>query len=173
MQNEIIINADLGETRVAIVERSQFTELHIERDRDRGVVGNVVKGRVSRVLPGMQAAFVDIGLDKAAFLYADVPGHLHILVRTPTASVRLGVCSPGEVWMLQKALCGLRVAPRCWGIERDQQLQKREQEWETQKTAQNTQAPQALQHQDNYLKPENVQHKQQLSEQQLQATIPS
>ena len=70
MQNEIIINADLGETRVAIVERSLFAELHIERDRDRGVVGNVVKGRVSRVLPGMQAAFVDIGLDKAAFLYA-------------------------------------------------------------------------------------------------------
>ena len=70
MQNEIIINADLGETRVAIVERSLFAELHIERDRDRGVVGNVVKGRVSRVLPGMQAAFVDIGLEKAAFLYA-------------------------------------------------------------------------------------------------------
>ena len=70
MQNEIIINADLGETRVAILERSEFAELHIERDRDRGVVGNVVKGRVSRVLPGMQAAFVDIGLDKAAFLYA-------------------------------------------------------------------------------------------------------
>ena len=69
MQNEIIINADPGETRVAIVERSQFTELHIERDRDKGVAGNVVKGRVSRVLPGMQAAFVDIGLEKAAFLY--------------------------------------------------------------------------------------------------------
>ena len=70
MQNEIIINADLGETRVAIIERSQFAELHIERDRDKGVVGNVIKGRVSRVLPGMQAAFVDIGLEKAAFLYA-------------------------------------------------------------------------------------------------------
>ncbi len=49
MQNEIIINADLGETRVAILERSQFAELHIERDRDKGVAGNVVKGRVSRV----------------------------------------------------------------------------------------------------------------------------
>ena len=70
MQNEIIINADLGETRVAIVERSLFSELHIERGRDKGVVGNVVRGRVSRVLPGMQAAFVDIGLEKAAFLYA-------------------------------------------------------------------------------------------------------
>jgi len=70
VQNEIIINADLGETRVAIVERSLFSELHIERGRDKGVVGNVVRGRVSRVLPGMQAAFVDIGLEKAAFLYA-------------------------------------------------------------------------------------------------------
>ncbi len=70
MQNEIIINAERGETRVAVLERSNFSELHIERDQDKSVVGSVVKGRVSRVLPGMQAAFVDIGLDKAAFLYA-------------------------------------------------------------------------------------------------------
>jgi ribonuclease G len=69
MQNEIIINAERGETRVALLENGQFAELHIERERDRSVVGNVVKGRVSRVLPGMQAAFVDIGLEKAAFLY--------------------------------------------------------------------------------------------------------
>jgi ribonuclease G len=70
MQNEILINAVPGETRVAILEKKQFVELHIERDRSRSVVGSVVKGRVLRVLPGMQAAFVDIGLDKAAFLYA-------------------------------------------------------------------------------------------------------
>ena len=70
MQNEIIINAERGETRVAVLEKSVFSELHIERDEDRSVVGSVVKGRVTRVLPGMQAAFVDIGLDKAAFLYA-------------------------------------------------------------------------------------------------------
>ena len=69
MHNEIIINAELGETRVALLENSQFAELHIERGRDKSVVGNVVKGMVSRVLPGMQAAFVDIGLEKAAFLY--------------------------------------------------------------------------------------------------------
>jgi len=69
MQNEIIINAELGETRVALLENKQFAELHIERERDKSVVGNVVKGKVSRVLPGMQAAFVDIGLEKAAFLY--------------------------------------------------------------------------------------------------------
>jgi ribonuclease G len=69
MQNEIIINAELGEIRVALLEKSQFAELHIERQRDKSVAGNVLKGRVSRVLPGMQAAFVDIGLEKAAFLY--------------------------------------------------------------------------------------------------------
>jgi len=69
MQNEIIVNAEVGETRVALLERSEFVELHIERDRGRSVVGSVIKGRVSRVLPGMQAAFVDVGLEKAAFLY--------------------------------------------------------------------------------------------------------
>jgi ribonuclease G len=69
MRDEIVINAELGETRVALIENGRFAELHIERERDKSVVGNVVKGRVSRVLPGMQAAFVDIGLEKAAFLY--------------------------------------------------------------------------------------------------------
>jgi len=70
MTSEIVINAAVGETRVGIIERNQFTELHIERDDERNVAGAVVKGRVTRVLPGMQAAFVDIGLEKAAFLYA-------------------------------------------------------------------------------------------------------
>lgn len=69
MQNEIIINATAGETRVAILERGTFVDLHIERTSSRSVVGSVIKGRVNRVLPGMQAAFVDIGLEKAAFLY--------------------------------------------------------------------------------------------------------
>jgi len=69
MQNEIIINASVGETRVALLERGTFTELHIERDADRSVGGMVALGKVTRVLPGMQAAFVDIGLEKAAFLY--------------------------------------------------------------------------------------------------------
>jgi ribonuclease G len=69
MHNEILINATAGETRVAILEKGQFVELHLERGMGRSVVGSVVKGRVNRVLPGMQAAFVDIGLEKAAFLY--------------------------------------------------------------------------------------------------------
>jgi len=70
VQNEILINATPGETRVAILEKSQFVELHLERARLRSVAGSIVKGRVTRVLPGMQAAFVDVGLEKAAFLYA-------------------------------------------------------------------------------------------------------
>ena len=69
-QNEILINATPGETRVALLEKKQFVELHLERAHSRSIEGAVVKGRVSRVLPGMQAAFVDIGLEKAAFLYA-------------------------------------------------------------------------------------------------------
>ncbi len=68
--NEILINVSEGETRVAILEQGSFNELHIERENDRIMTGTVVLGRVSRVLPGMQAAFVDIGLEKAAFLYA-------------------------------------------------------------------------------------------------------
>ncbi len=69
MRNEILISASPGETRVALFEKKQFVELHIERAKSRSVEGAIVKGRVKRVLPGMQAAFVDIGLEKAAFLY--------------------------------------------------------------------------------------------------------
>ncbi len=69
MSAELIINADAFETRVALVENAQVAELYIERSSDSGIAGNIYKGRVVRVLPGMQAAFVDIGLDKAAFLY--------------------------------------------------------------------------------------------------------
>jgi ribonuclease G len=70
MQNEILINASRGETRVAILERGTLAELLVERRGEHSMVGSVVKGRVTRVLPGMQASFVDIGLEKAAFLYA-------------------------------------------------------------------------------------------------------
>ncbi|MGE4233597.1 MAG: Rne/Rng family ribonuclease [Bacteriovoracia bacterium] len=71
MSTELIINASLPETRIALLEHGEIQELHIERDTDRGIVGNIYKGKVLRVLPGMQAAFVDIGLEKAAFLYVD------------------------------------------------------------------------------------------------------
>lgn len=67
---EILINVTPRETRVALVENGMLQEMHIERTSRRGYVGNVYKGRVSRVMPGMQAAFVEIGLDRAAFLHA-------------------------------------------------------------------------------------------------------
>jgi ribonuclease G len=70
MTEEILINVTPRETRVAVVENGMLQELHIERGWNRGVVGNVYKGKVQRVMPGMQAAFVDIGLDRAAFLHA-------------------------------------------------------------------------------------------------------
>ena len=69
--NQIVINVDIGETRVALIEGGIVTELHIERRGERNVVGDVYLGKVTRVLPGMNAAFVDIGLDRAAFLHVD------------------------------------------------------------------------------------------------------
>jgi ribonuclease G len=70
VSKRIIVNADLTETRVAVQEGNLLTELYLERQRHRSIVGSVYKGTVTNVLPGMQAAFVDIGLAKDAFLYA-------------------------------------------------------------------------------------------------------
>ncbi|MCY7306407.1 MAG: ribonuclease G [Rhodoferax sp.] len=73
MQEDILINWSPQETRVAVVENGAVQELHVERTLERGLVGNVYLGKVARVLPGMQSAFVDIGLERAAFLHvADV-----------------------------------------------------------------------------------------------------
>lgn len=69
MNDEILISTSPPETRVAIVENGILQEVLIERTRNRGLVGNVYKGKVCRILPGMQAAFVDIGLERAAFLH--------------------------------------------------------------------------------------------------------
>jgi ribonuclease G len=69
MNKEMIISSTDLETRVAILEDDQVVEVFIERERQRGVVGNIYKGRVSKVLPGMQSSFVDIGLERDAFLY--------------------------------------------------------------------------------------------------------
>ena len=71
MSEEILVNVTPRETRVAVVENGMLQELHIERGWRRGVVGNIYKGRVQRVMPGMQAAFVDIGLERTAFLHAN------------------------------------------------------------------------------------------------------
>ena len=70
MAKRIVVNAGLTETRVAVQEGNLLTELYLERSRHRSIVGALYKGVVTNVLPGMQAAFVDIGLAKDAFLYA-------------------------------------------------------------------------------------------------------
>ncbi len=89
ISKEVLINVTPQETRVAILENGMLHELYIERSRNRGLVGNVYKGKVVRVLPGMEAAFVEIGLERAAFLHvsdmalsarqqAESNGQLHI-----------------------------------------------------------------------------------------------
>lgn len=76
MAVELIINARNYATRIALVENGVVVEYHLERTATEGIAGNIYKGRIVRVLPGMQAAFVDIGLERAAFLYvADVYDH--------------------------------------------------------------------------------------------------
>src|SRR5436305_3566754 len=76
MTHEILINVTPQETRVAMLEQAVVQELHIERQSARGLVGNICLGRVARVLPGMQSAFVEIGLERAAFLHiADIWEH--------------------------------------------------------------------------------------------------
>src|SRR5471032_905288 len=69
MPSELVINATLPEIRVALLEDGEIYDLSIEYEKNKSIVGNVYKGRIVRVLPGMQAAFVDIGLERAAFLY--------------------------------------------------------------------------------------------------------
>ena len=90
MSEEILVNVTPRETRVAVVENGMLQELHIERGWSRGVVGNIYKGRVQRVMPGMQAAFVDIGLERAAFLHAND-------VLRPARAEDLAAQEPGAV----------------------------------------------------------------------------
>ena len=70
MSEEILMNITPMESRVALVENGVLQEVFVERTRSRGIVGNIYKGKVVRVLPGMQAAFIDIGLERAAFIHA-------------------------------------------------------------------------------------------------------
>ena len=71
MSEEILINVTPQETRVAVVENGVLQEMHIERAQSRGIVGNIYLGKIVRILPGMQAAFIDIGMDRTAFLHAN------------------------------------------------------------------------------------------------------
>src|SRR5688500_1491489 len=70
MTAEILVNVSPREVRAALVENGVLQEIFLERANRRGLISNIYKGRVSRVLPGMQAAFVDIGLERTAFLHA-------------------------------------------------------------------------------------------------------
>src|ERR1039457_6988951 len=69
MSKEMYISSSPHETKVAVLEDDQLVEVYFERDTDVGLVGGIYKGRVSRVLPGMRSVFVDIGLERDAFLY--------------------------------------------------------------------------------------------------------
>lgn len=87
MQQDILINWAPHESRVAVVENGAVQEVHIERSLERGLVGNVYLGKVVRVLPGMQSAFVDIGLERSAFLHvADLMSSVHAKHADPDAS---------------------------------------------------------------------------------------
>ncbi|GAA6184446.1 MULTISPECIES: ribonuclease G [Alteromonadaceae] len=88
MSAELLINVTPSESRVALIENGILQEIHVERHTKRGLVGNIYRGKVSRVLPGMQAAFVDIGLDKAAFLHAsDIAFHNEVSDEMSTTSI--------------------------------------------------------------------------------------
>lgn len=75
MSTEILVNVAPGETRVALVDNSALQEFYLQRDDHRGVAGNIYRGRVHSVLPGMQAAFLDIGLERTAFLHVSDIAH--------------------------------------------------------------------------------------------------
>ena len=91
----MLVESDPHQTRIAVLEDDRLTEIFVERQRHRGLVGNVYKGRVTRVLPGMQAAFVDIGLERDAFLYvSDVATTSRR--RTSTSTSDDGVPDPAQ-----------------------------------------------------------------------------
>ena len=86
MTHDILINWSPQETRVALVQNGALQEIHIERSLERGLVGNIYHGRVARVLPGMQSAFIDIGMERSAFLHvADVFPGAHVKQTDPDA----------------------------------------------------------------------------------------
>ncbi|CAH0349028.1 ribonuclease G [Aquabacterium sp. CECT 9606] len=95
--HDILINWTPQETRVAVVENGAVQELHVERTLERGLVGNVYAGRVARVLPGMQSAFIDIGLERAAFLHV---ADLHREDPSQRGSIR----SPDNATPIEKRL---------------------------------------------------------------------
>ena len=107
MNKEILVDANGFSTRVAVVENGAPVELYVEQESSQRLVGNIYNGRVQNVLPGMQAAFVDIGLERNAFLYAGdivLPDDSDDEVETPkeTKSIR-DLLKPGQTIMVQVA----------------------------------------------------------------------
>ena len=100
MKAEILINVTAREVRAAVVENGVLQEILIERASRRGLLGNIYKGRVSRVLPGMQAAFIDVGLERTAFLHtsdiAPLPGIPPEMQEREPANARIGCRVGGE-----------------------------------------------------------------------------
>ncbi len=94
MATEILINATSYEVRLALVEDGNLSEFHMQRPTEKGLMGNVYKGKVVRVLPGMQAAFVDIGLERTGFLYID---DVCVSSKTPELSPCIGDCSQTHI----------------------------------------------------------------------------
>jgi len=102
MSSELLINVTPSETRVALIENGSLQEVHIEREGKRGIVGNIYLGKVIRVLPGMQAAFIDIGLDKAAFLHAsDINSKLILKEETEQVPDIRSLVHEGQYLMVQ------------------------------------------------------------------------
>src|ERR1700720_3127456 len=101
MSTEILINASTHEARAAVVENGVLQEVFLERASRRGLISNIYKGRVSRVLAGMQAAFIDIGMDRTAFLHAsDIfdPRHADTGIEPPRSeSIRSLVAEGNEI----------------------------------------------------------------------------
>jgi len=126
MQKELFIASSPHETKVAVLENDSLVEVYFERDTQTGLVGGIYKGRVSRVLPGMQSAFVDIGLDRDAFLYvsdfyedaeeydrivADAEARVTRLTDARDVSRRRSGTSSGGIFRRRRALRGIFPRP--------------------------------------------------------------
>jgi ribonuclease G len=104
MSTEILINASLHEARAAVVENGVLQEVYLERASRRGLISNIYKGRVSRVLPGMQAAFIEIGMERTAFLHAsDIfdPRHADTGIEPPRSENIRALVSEGNEILVQ------------------------------------------------------------------------
>jgi len=94
MKKHLVINVNPLETRIAVLEDGRLAELMVEREENRSIVGNIYRGRVDAVLPGIQAAFIDIGTEKNGFLYvsdiagAEGTGDIELVDGVPRAKTR-------------------------------------------------------------------------------------